>query len=59
MGLVCQNHQCVEGCSTATCTGCCDGNVCAQGDQDLACGSGGAACQDCTKDHLTCVDNGC
>jgi len=21
MGLVCQNHQCVEGCSTATCTG--------------------------------------
>jgi hypothetical protein len=39
------------------CTGCCVGNICAQGNQSNACGIGGAACQDCATD--VCIDGHC
>lgn len=42
-------------CDPATCTGCCIGNLCAQGNQSNACGIGGVACQDCGADLC---DNG-
>jgi hypothetical protein len=53
--------QCVDGgtCGPGTCPGCCDGLACAYGNQDTACGSHGAACEDCTTDGLTCVANAC
>ena len=38
----------VKKCSSANCQGCCQGDVCDKGDQDQACGSGGAMCQTCT-----------
>ena len=51
-----QDQECKAGacqtvakkCSASNCTGCCQGDVCENGDQDSACGSGGAACQTCT-----------
>jgi hypothetical protein len=38
-------------CDSTTCTGCCIGNVCAQGDQQNACGLGGMSCQNCGQDQ--------
>jgi hypothetical protein len=36
-------------CNPMTCaTGCCFGAICAQGNQTIACGTGGFACIDCT-----------
>ncbi len=35
-------------CSATNCQGCCQGDVCEKGEQDAACGSGGAMCQACT-----------
>jgi hypothetical protein len=43
---------CHTPCSPMSCKGCCSGDVCAVGTQDIACGVGGAACVDCTP-------NGC
>jgi hypothetical protein len=43
-GSFCQLN---DPCSPDNCTGCCAGDVCAAGDQDIACGYGGAACQSC------------
>jgi hypothetical protein len=34
-------------CNPTTCTGCCVGDICAQGNQSAACGWGGAACSVC------------
>jgi hypothetical protein len=37
-------------CGRETCaTGCCYGDICAQGNQTIACGTGGFACTDCTS----------
>ncbi len=41
-------HTVVKKCSASNCSGCCQGEVCQNGDQDSACGSGGATCQTCT-----------
>ncbi len=47
-------------CNGNTCPrGCCVGNVCAQGTQDIACGTGGAACSDCTTNGTTCIVSQC
>lgn len=48
-------------CSPTTCqNGCCIGNVCAVGTQDIACGSGGAACENCTfLFKETCIAQKC
>jgi hypothetical protein len=35
-------------CNATNCAGCCLGNVCAEGQQNVACGIRGAACQDCS-----------
>ncbi|MCL2723866.1 MAG: hypothetical protein FWD69_05455 [Polyangiaceae bacterium] len=35
-------------CGPVSCAGCCDGDTCAPGDANDACGSGGAACADCS-----------
>ena len=51
-----QDQECKTGtcqtttkkCSSSNCTGCCQGDVCQNGDQEQACGSGGAMCQVCT-----------
>ena len=39
--------QANNGCDPSNCTGCCINGVCAQGDQAIACGSGGVVCKDC------------
>jgi hypothetical protein len=41
-------------CNATNCAGCCAGAFCVQGAQDVACGSHGAACQNCTDGGL-CV----
>jgi hypothetical protein len=54
--------KCVDAgaaCGPGSCPGCCDGVGCAYGNQDTACGGGGAACEDCTSIGLTCVANAC
>jgi hypothetical protein len=40
--------------------GCCtpDG-ICAQGTQDVACGTGGIACDNCVRSGLTCLFHTC
>ena len=49
-----------ELCSALTCTGCCYGNVCAQGDQVMACGAGGVVCDDCANHPgTTCIGGSC
>jgi hypothetical protein len=43
-------------CGSANCAGCCtQGDVCALGIQDFACGSGGVPCQDCTANDGLCT----
>jgi hypothetical protein len=37
----------VPPCSSVNCAGCCYGDVCSVGTQDIACGQGGVACVDC------------
>jgi hypothetical protein len=39
--------------------GCCVGALCVQGTQDIACGSGGVGCQDCTRNGRTCIGRTC
>ena len=46
-------------CDPSTCSGCCDGLVCAVGDQDVACGSGGEACVNCAASEQKCAQNAC
>ena len=43
-------------CNATNCVGCCDGNVCAEGTQNVACGIAGAPCQDCSADGGLCLD---
>jgi hypothetical protein len=48
-GQVCDNGQCR--CTPSSCPdGCCAGNVCRPGNEQAACGKGGAACDDCRKE---------
>jgi hypothetical protein len=45
-------------CDLRSCpTGCCYGNICAQGKQNIACGTNAVACADCLSFGETC-DNG-
>jgi hypothetical protein len=47
-------------CDASSCpTGCCVGDLCVQGTQDIACGSGGIGCQDCTQNGRTCIGRTC
>jgi hypothetical protein len=55
--------QCVlppdGGCGPLTCNGCCDGDVCAVGTQQVACGTGGVTCLDCALYGRTCQAGAC
>ena len=42
-------------CNGTNCAGCCAGNICAEGTQDIGCGIAGAPCQDCTMDGGLCT----
>jgi len=46
-------------CNATNCAGCCDGNLCAVGDQDVACGTGGATCLNCSQNGSKCAFGGC
>ncbi len=47
-------------CNATICpTGCCVGDLCVVGSQDVACGSGGIGCQDCTQNGRTCIGRTC
>ena len=51
-------RQANDGCDPTTRTGCCVDGVCAQGDQAIACGVGGAACKSC-GDGGVCMGGDC
>jgi hypothetical protein len=46
-------------CNPLSCNGCCQGDFCATGAQDIACGRSGATCTSCVTQGLTCQDGGC
>ncbi len=47
-------------CNALSCpSGCCVGDICAVGTQATACGTGGAACQNCAGLGLVCQGNKC
>jgi hypothetical protein len=43
----------------AHCVGCCQGMVCAVGNQDFACGSGGVVCSNCRNAGKSCQNGAC
>ncbi|HTB73343.1 MAG TPA: hypothetical protein VK762_08855, partial [Polyangiaceae bacterium] len=43
-------------CNATNCAGCCIGDICAVGTQNVGCGLAGAACQDCSADGGLCLD---
>jgi hypothetical protein len=45
-------------CDPNSCTGCCIGNICAQGSQAIACGVGGVSCKAC-GDGGICTNGNC
>jgi hypothetical protein len=65
MGQACNEINGIAGgacqipCSPASCMGCCESNVCAVGNQAIACGTGGAACTDCTASFQECSSGAC
>jgi hypothetical protein len=42
-------------CNATNCAGCCSGDLCVEGAQNIACGSYGDACQNCTDGGGECV----
>lgn len=50
---------CQAPCAPGNCAGCCENDVCAVGTQDIACGSGGESCVDCTASHDQCGSGTC
>ena len=50
--------NCPEDCASG-CAGCCSGVECQAGTAPAKCGVEGAACQDCTADDKSCVDQQC
>lgn len=46
-------------CSPVTCKGCCAGDICATGTQDVACGTGGQACMSCVLNFPYCIGGKC
>jgi hypothetical protein len=46
-------------CGPQNCPGCCHGQVCAYGNQDVACGIGGSVCFDCAISGWKCVAGAC
>jgi hypothetical protein len=50
---------CMPACAPSNCVGCCANDVCAVGTQDIACGTGGLACTDCTATFEECGGGTC
>jgi hypothetical protein len=48
-----------QACSSATCSGCCNGSVCVSGSTADACGVGGGACTNCLAAGKACVSGAC
>ncbi len=46
-------------CTPQNCNGCCFGDVCAVGNQTMACGTGGQHCASCLIGHQKCVAGAC
>jgi hypothetical protein len=46
-------------CNAQTCPGCCDGETCLYGNQNAACGAGGAGCANCVPAGQTCSHGVC
>ncbi|WP_267146668.1 hypothetical protein [Pyxidicoccus xibeiensis] len=58
VGERCVNNACV--CDRDTCDGCCQGNVCRNGDTPTVCGIDGTNCANCeTSKSDNCVNGGC
>lgn len=58
LGERCEGNTCV--CDPDTCAGCCQDNVCRNGDTLTACGTQGANCTDCTTLRAdNCSNGGC
>lgn len=55
-GGVCQD---AGACGPQNCPGCCDGTTCLYGNQDVACGTGGSGCFDCTVYAGSCQSGAC
>ena len=53
LGLICGGGACTTlgGCGPGNCAGCCEGSLCADGGDDMACGVNGTTCKDCVT-HL-------
>jgi hypothetical protein len=53
--------ECVDAgaCGPQNCPGCCQGDLCAIGNQDVACGTGGAVCVDCANSAQKCGAGTC
>jgi hypothetical protein len=49
----------VPDCDPATCSGCCEGNVCFAGSDPNECGVNGAACAHCETSGLACSNQQC
>jgi hypothetical protein len=55
-------HACTTSviqCNAATCSGCCTGGVCFNGNDPNVCGSGGHACIQCSSPDQTCTGQQC
>lgn len=52
----CKDGKCT--CTTASCSGCCDGDTCKTGNTKAECGKSGEACQAC-NDPQTCISGAC
>jgi hypothetical protein len=58
----CTGGTCVPNatCDATSCpTGCCTNGICAIGTQPTVCGNGGASCQNCSAQGLTCTNQAC
>jgi hypothetical protein len=46
-------------CTSQNCSGCCAGDLCVVGSQDVACGRSGATCVSCAAQGATCQSGAC
>jgi hypothetical protein len=61
-GQTCTDGLCIGTglCNVQSCpNGCCVGDICAQGTQNTACGTGGAACSNCQASNAVCKSGKC
>ncbi|OGQ88936.1 MAG: hypothetical protein A2289_13610 [Deltaproteobacteria bacterium RIFOXYA12_FULL_58_15] len=59
LAAACSGGDGSSACSAISCEGCCEADLCRVGDDDIACGQGGAACADCTTGVGLCLQRAC